>query len=225
MNRNILYIAPLFLVAGCGKGGGYTPKEVVKVEPVKVTAGQEQELYPMAVGNQWVFTSESGGRKEEVTIKVADVQETGGAKVARLETSFGTGDVRNVQMRMDGTGVYQMTSPSGAAYTPSQPLIMFPLEKGTKEFEFTGPYPVEGEGPMKIAVKYVGVQEIDTDMGRLSAVAVESLTTWNTADGPGRSYAMTWWTPGIGFVRQRQEITIGNSSAIVLMKLKAYTAK
>jgi hypothetical protein len=223
MNRYYLFIPLAIALAGCGQGGSYTPKPVDKIEPASVAAGEEAKLYPLKVGNQWVYSSESGGRTEEVTIKVASVRQEGDATYGTLTTTLSGGDSRSVEIKVDSKGIFQVTSPSGAVYTPPQLLVQFPLDSPMATLDFTGPYPFNGEGAQQMAVKYIGVQEVDTDMGRMSTLAVESITTWTTEAGPARSYTITWWAPGIGFVRQRQEIALPESSAVILMKLKSYS--
>ena len=46
-------------MAGCNSGGGkssaYKPKAADKVAPATVAAGQESEIFPMKVGNTWVY--------------------------------------------------------------------------------------------------------------------------------------------------------------------------
>jgi hypothetical protein len=60
-------------------------------------------------------------------------------------------------------------------------------------------------------------------MGRMSALAVESTSSWTTPDGNGQTYAMTWWAPKIGFVRQRSETTTPKASQVIVLKLKSYS--
>lgn len=225
LTTSALSLAIALALFGCGSDGGYSPKKTETVAPVKVAAGQESTLMPLEDGNQWVYTSESNGKKDELTLRAVNIRSVEGGKRATLEATNATGQKMALDMRVDSTGVYQETTMSGKAYTPAQPLILFPFEGENKEFTINGPYPVDGEGTMKVTVKYLGPQEVDTDMKRMSAIAVESLTTWTTPDGPASSHAITWWVAGIGFVRQRQEITLPKGSAVVLMKLKSYSTK
>ncbi len=217
-------LAIVLVLAGCGSGESYSPKKTENITPVKLAAGEEKSMLPIKEGAQWVYTSEANGKKDEITLRATNVRSDGDGTAATFDTTNAEGTKLALDMKVDSTGVYQLTTMTGKPYTPAQPLILFPLDKATKEFTLTGPYPIDGEGTMKVSVKYLGTQEVDTDMERMSAFAVESLTTWTSADGPCSSHAVTWWVPGIGFVRQRQEITTPKGNAVVLMKLKSYSA-
>ena len=224
MNRNTILILPVLLVVGCKGGDTYTAKPAKKIEPAKVAAGEEAKLYPLTLGTQWVYATESGGRIDEMTVKVIGIRQEGGATVATLSTTLVNQTPQTVEVRMDSTGIYQTTAPKGGTYNPPQPLLTFPLETETKTYQMTGPLPVgDQSGPLKLTLKYIGPQEVDTDMGRMSALAVESVMSWTTPDGQAQTYAMSWWAPGIGFVRQRIETTMPQGSQVTLMKLKTYS--
>jgi hypothetical protein len=124
---------------------------------------------------------------------------------------------------MDPTGIYQVSDGPDRKFDPPQLIFPFPATRyEMREMKSTGPLP-SGAGEFSLAVKYIGPQEVDTDMGRMSALAVESVTSWTTPEGPARSIAVTWWVPGIGFVRQRQEIITQAGSGVIVMKIKSHS--
>ena len=226
----IIALAAACLAAGCGKSGGYEPKPTLEITPAKFTPGEERSIMPLEVGNQWVFVMQTGNQTRDITIEVVSVEVDGDGKTAVIEVNDGLGNVQPSTWHVDSTGVYQMTARDNEAYDPPQLLVPFPFETG-REFtiEGTGPLPVAGVGPYKTEGKVLGPQEIDTAMGdsavRMSAIAVQSITTWETDEGKNVSRATTWWAPGIGFVRQMQEFSTPGGKGAVLLKLKSYSFK
>lgn len=226
----ITALAAVCLAAGCGKGEGYEPKPTHVVTPVQAKAGEERSFVPLEVGNQWVYAVESGNETSEVTLEVVSVEREGRRTTAVIMIEEGQDAPRTSTWLVDSTGVYQVTARDNLAFDPPQLLIPFPMETGREfKFEGTGPFPLVGEGPYKTVGKVLGPQEIDTAMGdpavRMSAIAVQSITTWETDEGTYVSRATTWWAPGIGFVRQLQEFSTPAGTGKVLMKLKSYSFK
>jgi len=68
-----------------------------------------------------------------------------------------------------------------------------------------------------------GIQECDTAMGRMQAVAIETRWTWGTGQKQGGAVSTTWWKPGVGIVRFRQEIGVQGQTGVQLFRLKSYT--
>jgi hypothetical protein len=226
MKTLVLCIAPLALL-GCGKSASYTPKPATKVKEVAVNPGDEAKLFPLVEGNQWVYTVETQEGAFELTLKVTSVRKEGTTTNATITSATPGRDPVPSEWRVDSTGIYQISDGAARVFDPPQLLVAFPLEKGVEKTQtVNGPFPLGGgTGTMQMRAKYVGVQQVDTDMERLSAAAVESVTTWQTENGQAASRGLTWWTPGIGFVRQRQEVAMGQGRAVVLMKLKSYSFK
>lgn len=218
---------PLALaLAGCGTSGGYAKKPAKKVADVSLKPGDEASLMPFKVGNQWVYTIETNQGASEITLKVTDVQQVDGATVATLSTLVAGAPPSDTKWRQDSTGLYQISN-GNQTFDPPQLLVEFPLtmNKETK-FKTTGPVPFGNQtSAMDVTIKYVGTQHVDTVGDRMGALAVESLTTWNTPEGTAVSRGMTWWVPNVGFVRQRQEIGVGQNRAVIVMKLKSHSFK
>ncbi len=227
MKRVIVLVTVPLVLAGCGSGGGYTPKPTKKIADVSVKAGDEASLLPLKVGNQWVYVIESSQGTSELTLKVTDIAQEGGATVATMTTAVSGGKGSITKWRMDRTGIYQVSDGADRVFDPPALLIAFPLELNTEiKGSTTGPQPFGNtSGAMQTSVKYVGTHQVDIVGDRISALAVESVTTWQSANGLAVSRGMTWWTPGIGFVRQRQEVGVGQNRAVVIMKLKSHSFK
>jgi hypothetical protein len=223
MKRTLLLMPLALLLVACGSGDKYQPKKQATIKPVAFEAGQEATLMPFKVGNQWVYTAEVGAQKQEVTFRVTDVRTEGDATIATMATSSPGTPTRESQWRMDSTGIYQVSDGSDRKFEPPQLIFPFPAKLyELREMKSDGPVP-GGAGPFDLSVRFIGTQEVDTDMGRMSALAVESVTSWTTPDGPARSIAVTWWVPEIGFVRQRQEIITQAGSGVIVMKLKSHS--
>lgn len=226
MKRILCFLTLPILLAGCGQKGQYKPtSKKEEVKPASLATGQERSLLPLKKGDQWVYTVAAGGKKQDMTLRVQDVVSDSASTRATLVATNDQGSGLPSIWVVDGTGIYQASERPERQFIPPQLLISFPLKPyETKKMSGTGPYPIGGDsGPYDLTVKYVGTQEVDTDMGRMSAFAVESVMSWSTLDGKCTSYAITWWVPNVGFVRQRQEISTPKVNLVVLMKLKSYS--
>ena len=226
----IVALAAALVLAGCGESQEYVPKKVSKVTPIDLLEVDVSSIMPLQIGNQWVYSVQGGGRSFDITIEVVSVEQVGGATIAVIEVNDGQGDIQPNSWRVDDTGVYQLSARDNLPYDPPQQLVQFPIVEGAKfSFEGTGPLPVDGDGAYRTEATVLGVQEIDTALGatagRMSAIAVQSKTTWQTEAGSNFSRATAWWVPGIGFVRQMQEFRTPGGSGTVLLKLKSYSFK
>jgi len=239
MKNWIIFGASALVVAGCGSGGGgsYKPEAVKTVEPAKVAPGEEKSLYPLAVGNQWTYTLTQSGTvngaqrtaSSEAVFKVTAIKPVGDGVQANIEVSIG-GTLSEKQVWLvDSKGIFQMVGGAPAiTFTPSQPQILFPPETGRK-FSWKGVGPVAGQPtpdgrptPMKpgsISASYeiLGPQTVDTDMGPISAIAVQSSATMTVNGKQVSTPSITWWAPKVGLVRFVTNNTI--------LKLKTYSAK
>ena len=91
MKATILVVSLCAVFVGCGSGSGYSPKKALPVEVATVKAGQEKSLFPVKVGNQWVYTVISGNTSREITLKVTKVSERDGATFAKVASSSANG--------------------------------------------------------------------------------------------------------------------------------------
>lgn len=224
----LLFLIPLALALGCGKDDKYQPKKTQEVPVAKFAAGEEAKLVPLAVGNQWVYTMIRGGSKSELTLKVESIQQTPDGKEVTIDVTSNdpnlTVGAQKMVWRVTETGIYQVTTGTDTVYDPPQLLLPFPPGgKADFEHEGTGGRPLGGPGEYKSSTKVLGAQPIDTDNGRMSGFAIHSITSWESEEGPAVASTMTWWSPGIGFVRQIQEVRTSERTIKVLLKLKSHS--
>lgn len=240
MQRNQLLCgaAALVAIAGCGSGssGSYTAQPVKKIDEAKFSPGQEANLFPWKVGNQWTFVLETHRQSaegqgsdpaRELTYKVVSVTPTGAGTKAKFEVSE-AGKVADVQTwEQNAKGLFQLTlSAENMAFDPPQPAVMFPMDTGqTFKWSGTGMVPGNKKGTSKVESRVVGPQEVDTEMGRMSAIAVESQTQWTSGEIKGITNSVAWWTPGYGIVRFKQTAIANNVAITQLLKLKSATLK
>ena len=187
------------------------------------------------VGNQWTYTVESqqnvNGKtqtgKGEVTFKVVNVKPAGGGTQATLEVSSG-GKVTDTQVWLQNDkGLYQVSvGKDKSPYTPMQPQIMFPVEAGKKyTWKGTGITPAAKTGTMTMKSEILGPQEVDTDMGPMSGIAIESFTSARVDNQTVTATSTTWWGPKKGLIRYRQASGFGNTQTIQILKLKSFSIK
>lgn len=233
----LVLVASAVALAGCGNRGAsnYTPKPAPKVEKVEVKPGEEMSLLPLAEGAQWVYSSEvrlsqkgqTRSTSLEITFRCGPVKDLGdGGKEAVMDIVGADNQVSEKQTwRVDKTGVYQLAGgDKNQPFTPPIPNLVFPIKLGDNiKWKGDGPFP---GGVVKGAVGVVspiGYEELDTDMGRMSGLAVETRMQWKSGTVVGQSYAKTWWRPNYGFIRFRQEVEIGDTQALQIFRLKSYT--
>ena len=228
----ILWPCAVLATAGCGHGGGsaYQPKPVPKVEAVAVKEGIEQNLLPLDEGNQWTYTVSvtaiAGGRRlggeKEQTFKVAKVEPQGDGKKATFELWL-DGKLSDRQVWLvNSKGIFQVaTGLDLKPFTSPQPVIFFPVTPGAT-FDWNGNTP---QGASVVKSKVLGPQEVDTDSGRVSAIAVSSNSQITTSKGKGSSSSTIWLCPGTGIVRFVQQETSGSRVGQIVMRLKSHSLK
>ncbi|MBV6457551.1 MAG: hypothetical protein HONBIEJF_00664 [Fimbriimonadaceae bacterium] len=226
------------LVAGCGdkSSNTYKPQPTPKIPVAKVNPGEEGTLFPFTAENQWVYeatataqanTGEQRGGNFELTFKIAKVDNQGDSKVAQVQIIRDGKVESNQRWVSNSKGLYQASSNAGQGdFSPMQPQVMFPIaEGGTFSWTGNGPRPVGKPGTYTVTSKVIGPQEVDTGLGRISAIAIESKSQW--ADGKKTVQATTtqWWAPGVGLVRYVQNTTDGTIATAQTLKLKSHTLK
>ncbi|MCX7799968.1 MAG: hypothetical protein N2109_06445 [Fimbriimonadales bacterium] len=236
MKRSVCIVcAASAVLAGCGQSGEYQPTPVKSVPPAVVARGEERTLFPLQVGNQWVYTVEDqqrrgdqvGSRTAEAVFRVAKTEPVGDGIKGVIEVSI-EGRVQETQSWLvDSTGIYQLTAGRvPLAYEPKQPGILFPVDTGrTFQWKGKGLMPDGTPGSGTLENRILGPQEVDTDMGRMSAFCVETSGTFRSQRGQGKMRSMVWWAPKVGLVRGRMELSGGELGAVQTLRLKSYTLK
>lgn len=236
-------------IAGCnssGKSGsGYTPKPEQKVTPITITPGQEADLLPLKAGNTWVYednasqTTAQGTQNDvsEVTFKVANVVDTADGKEATIEISANGKLTDRIVWRVGTDGIYEISStvrdtPSGpmkdVKFEPPVPVMPFPAKAGSSiDVTATGVRPAAGVGPFKSKTTVDGVQEVDSAMGRFSALSTTGLSLYQSKGIKCQSSSTLYWAPKIGIVRYFQQIILTNAdgksiSSTSVLRLKSH---
>lgn len=242
MTKTITLICALTvsaLLAGCGSGGGssYKPKAVDKAAPLTpIAGGQEASLMPLTLGNEWVYESsivlQQGGQQAtnqtDVTFKIVKTIPGADGTKGVLEIKTAEGQPERQTWLANPKGIYQVSAGSGNSlpFTPAQPAVTFPIEKGRViTWMGTGLLPGGGRGASKLTQTILAEQEVDTAMGRMVAYPVETRQTWGTGATAGQSASTVWWVPGTGIVRFRQEIVTGQASAVQVLRIKSKSLK
>lgn len=241
-------VAALAAASGCNRGGGgtYQPKQVTEAKVEAIDENLGEGIWPMAVGNQWTYEVEVGQnlagqtsqRKFELTFRVSKIENVGDGKRVSIETWEGATRPDKPTMQLWAVTprfIGQVwVGDSTKAYSPPQPAIMFPLKAGEEmKYKGTGPTPVGVQGPQEIELKLLPAQLVDTGMGRVTAIPVESGGKWSGTiqqngkplkiDGSIRS--MSFFAPKIGLVRFRQETSFPNGAGTQTLRLKSHTIK
>ncbi|MCH7903622.1 MAG: hypothetical protein IH944_03540 [Armatimonadetes bacterium] len=220
----LVFAAPL---AGCGKKDGYESKRIAKVAVLTIEEANSLPIMPLAKGNQWVYSVTVGNQRIETELIVQDVRQDSGATLATIGVASTGSLSQTSDWKLDASGLYQLTAGAeGELFVPPQLLVKLPIIIGDEyEQDCNGRWPTGGSGDFQVKSRVVGVQEVDTGVGRLSAIAIESLTTWENEGIQYGATGMTWWVPGIGFVRQRQEIALPSGNFVATYRLQSHSLK
>lgn len=236
-------------VSGCTGGNKtdtYKSKAPEKITPVTIVAGQEAELFPVKTGNTWVYTGETtqntpqGSRssKSEVTFRVTNVVETPQGKIATIEVTTDGVLSNRIKWRVGPTGIYQISQSvrdkaegpiRDVPFEPPVPIVPFPVKHGS-EITATakGIRPGATVGAFKSKVLVEGVQEVDTEMGRFSALSTTSVASYEEKGIKFETASGAFWAPKVGVVRYIQEIAAMNPQGKVInsssiLRLKSHT--
>ena len=185
---------------------------------------------PLDVGNRWIYTLRMetvegrkalGAGEDTVVYRVESIAPNGDA-IMVLEQG---GRVLDRQgWRSDESGLYQTTSGVGQLpYTPAQPIALLPLRTG-KKFAWSGKG-VMSDGSVgfgRSESEVLPPQSVDTRLGALSAIPVLSHTYFKN----GRNQSTSWFKPGVGLVRLRQDTAGPNGRRdLMLLTLTNYALK
>lgn len=219
--------------AGCsgGSSSGYVPQPVPHVEKAEIKPGEETTLMPLKEGNSWTYAVEAqrmaGGRSAgnaqgELTYRVASTTVEGNATRATLELISGGKTIEKQEWLANDKGVFQIgVGEKTEKFTTPQPVILTPL-KDHPSFEWRG-YGLcpDGKfGNIIVRSKILDLQEVDSEIKRFSALPVESVTEYEGDGRKGNAASTTWFAPGVGIVRFKQEVVTGDRASIMLLKLK-----
>ena len=223
-------LACLILLVGC-KGSDAAPKAVAPTgpHPLDIAPGTEAKLFPIKKGNQWTYISEinSGNGPElgEMVWRIADVKTVDGATEAKMQMLTNGKLAEEQTWRLSRNGLYQRAA-GKTKFIPVQPIIVFP-PKTARQFAYrgSGVTPLGSTGSLDSESKIIGSQEVDTDMGRVTAIAVESIVKFKTGQKDGIAITTTWLQPDVGVVRYRMDIVVGAAKGSTVLRLKSTNVK
>jgi hypothetical protein len=229
-------VASLGIVTiGCGSSAQKPSQVMLDVKEVKITPQNQRSLFPITVGNSWVYTMEASAQslknpKKSMTgvlgyrvVKVLKVAPF--AVRATIEVFLGGKKTDEQDWVMDDKGLFLVsTGAVKKAYSPRQPILKFPLkDQDNFKWEGTGSTPIGKPGKMTYAFKYDGMQNADTDMGQMNAAFMQSVGAFKTDGGEiGKMGVNSWYSPGVGLVRYKQEIELKGAATSITLRLKSY---
>ncbi|MCC6403441.1 MAG: hypothetical protein IT207_05475 [Fimbriimonadaceae bacterium] len=217
-------------LVGCGGSKGKSQAGTAGPTPVKTTevaAGQEKSLIPLAKGNTWVFEVDAsvqgpGGNqqnKTEATFRVVKVEDKPDGQYAYVDI-FNEKDVKieSIVWRLNEKGLFELSDVRFKdgndkvpviPNSPPLPSILFPIvaEKESK-LTVTGLRPDGSKGPANVKVWNEGMQEIDTEIGRFTALAVTAETNYTSKNMTYAFGKKTWWVPDVGLARMVMSLTV-----------------
>lgn len=210
-------------------------KKVDALPPVDIKPGEEAQLMPLTEGNQWTYkVDEALGNKggvnrgsSEVTFKISKVVDGPDGKDATIEVSAG-GKLTNKQIwRVSKDGIFQVAAGLKLdKLTPPQPLVKFPIKEGDK-YSWTGVGTVAAK-PAQMKADYVikGSRLVDTEMGQVQALLVESVTEITIdKNQKGASALSMWFKPGTGLVRIQESTRFPTFGRQAVLRLKNFAPK
>ncbi|MBA4291507.1 hypothetical protein C0431_00905 [bacterium] len=222
-------------LVGCGDKGGSAPVgEATKVEKFPEGA-KVAELFPASVGTQSTYesTNSNSTTKGELSLRVSDSQKVGDVTKLKIEVLDKDKVTDVVDWEISSKGIFQTTARKGVAYNPPQ-LAVSPDFKSLEEIKYkgTGPYPSvetgkETQGPIEGMLRNRGIETVDTAMGQIEALAVESVYGYKAGGKQYRTQITTWFAPKYGIVRLVQMIQREDMPApqTTTLKLKAFRTK
>jgi hypothetical protein len=225
------------LLSGCGgKDTAAAGTSAKKTQTASVNAGEEKNLFPLTVGNQWVYSVEStfviNGQqrvgKTEATFVVTKTTPTADGTKATIEVRQKDKLMDTQNWEVNSHGIYQVTSgEKQTPYNPVMPAILFPLNDANKQFKWkgSGMQPLGGLGSADLDNFYRGPQDIDTDMGPMSAYCVETKGTFTVKVGKGMQLGSIWWAPKVGMVRYFSRAAVKGVVNTNVLRLKSYIVK
>jgi hypothetical protein len=217
-------------LVGCNKGdekaapAADAPKVEAFPEGTKVT-----DLFPTTPGTQSTYTL---GKNNQLTFRIKDVSDSGENKIVTMDIVEKEKVTDSIQWQVGPKGIFQVTARNGKKYEPAQ-MAVAPDFTSREEFKYSGKGPFPSAEPKKQdfgqltgLLRNRGIETVDTEMGQIQALAVESAYSY---ESDGKKYAVrntTWFAPKYGIVRviqgtQRED---GANSEMTL-KLKGFRSK
>ncbi len=226
------------LIGGCGSSSSTatTGTKAPPVAPAEVKPGDEATLFPIAVGNQWTFDEQeaivagNGQRRTgqaEVTLRISKVSDANGGKQVTLDVLTG-GKLTNRQgWLLTKDGLFQnQTGLKLDPVKPPQPIAKFPIKEGeVTKWAGVGTFGDDHQAKQTSELTTKGSRLVDTDMGQVSAILFQSVSTIQTTKTKGTTEMSLWLRPGTGIAKIEQKIMFAAGRQIIELTLKNFTPK
>lgn len=251
MMKHALSLAVVSIVLGCQPGptaeaspstepAVKTEKEALTKEPV---VSNEQtdlstkvlDLAPWKDKASWTYQlevvrSEPG---KEPSAGQAEMSMIVNKLAAADQGSTATIEVKNpadrelIVWKSSPEGIFQTEAKDGKSkFEPPMPLVPPTLKAGEIVIWKGKGQRIDGStGDFEVRVKVTGEEEVDTEMGRMKAWAIESKAAWEKDGKPILSETHTWWSPGVGMVRMTREMLGPEYAQKLVLRLKNHTVK
>jgi hypothetical protein len=230
----IATLAILTVAVGCSNRppDTFVPKPVETIPPATVTPGNETSLMPLDKGDQWTYSVTAMQKVKgvdqapinyESKWKVIDSKQTADGIEATIETEKVGGGKDLQRWRATSKGIYQLADGTPqVVFSPPFPVVLFPVKEGSVyTWKGTGPNGTGKPGAQTSRRTIRGSQIVDTDMGQMSAIPIDDDGTVTSGNKVARSASTIWLAPGVGIVRLRQEVVLGDGGYVLLLKLKS----
>ncbi len=199
--------------------------------PIAIPPGTEAKLLPLKKGNEWTYSSEVVSRGEtqtkDMVWRVASTRSANGGTEASIDMLQG-GKVIDRQVWLQTCkGIFQVEAgKANTRFSPPQPIVTFPLKIGG-EFKHSGKglTPLGAPGSLSTNGRVLGYQEVDSEMGRAQAIAVLTRINFEAGKSKGLAETTSWFQPGIGLVRYRMDIQVGEARGGTVLRLKSTNVK
>lgn len=254
MNKQTLTLVALASLGlgllGCNSGktsseSKSASKPAEKVEKAVIAQGNEADLFPMKVGNSWVYDAQSnqsspnGNRSQtlEVAFKISEVVDVPEGKEATLDVTSDGKLTDRMKWRATKDGLYQLSGSrinpktlqlEEIKFEPALRVIAFPIKDGDQNvYTLTGLRPAVNPGPFKATLTTDGIQEVDSSIGRMSALSTTQVSEYAEKDVKIRNTATCFWAPKVGIVRYYQEVVASNDKGqsiqnVSILRLKSH---
>lgn len=227
---------------GCNSGPGtYTPKATKKPELQEIKPDEGASLFPIKVGNRWVYAIESRQnaagqpleKTDELAFTITEVQPQGDGQLVVMEATLNGEPSDKQAWLVNSKGIHQAwIKDATRGFTPPMPLVSFPLTPdAVSEWKGKGPTMTGTLGDQSQKLKILKTQLVDTEQGQVSAIPVEIDSEFKDSRAVGRTRSTSYWAKGIGLVRYRQESILGAPGAqpsvqtVQVIRLKLHSLK
>lgn len=227
--------ATTLVLWGC-KGGEGDLTNIPKANAIPLATiqpGKDAEVIPFKVGNEWTYGLSARAASNvkdqtrsdlEAKFKIVAIEETPQGKKVMWEMTTNGKLTDRQSWLVNSKGMYQLGVgfPNFKLFSTPQPIVTFPIKPGqTFYWEGSGILSDGTVGKMEISSKILEPQEVDTEMGRLSAFPIESSQTFTSAARTGKGISSIYIAPGVGIVRLKQQEATNSAAVVQLLRLKS----